>query len=96
VGATIVEREYLPFVTAKQHRTVGPVHYHHLVFFQYSERCGVKVSCKTGRGARGSHSQEDNRFVIQREAQARSPSPSSQRAIKKPRTCAGSVISVFG
>jgi hypothetical protein len=24
VGATIVEREYLPFVTAKQNRTIGP------------------------------------------------------------------------
>jgi hypothetical protein len=37
VGATIVEREYLPFVTAKHHRTIGPVHYHHLVCFQFSE-----------------------------------------------------------
>jgi D-lyxose ketol-isomerase len=64
VGATIVEREYLPFVTAKQHRTVGPVHYHHLVFFQFSERCGVKVLCKTRRDAKGGHSQEDNRFIV--------------------------------
>jgi hypothetical protein len=68
VGATIIERENLPFVIAKQHRTIGPVYYHHLVFFQFSERCGVKVSCKIRRDARGSHSQEDNRFIVQREA----------------------------
>jgi len=68
MGATIVEREYLAFVTAKQYRTIGPVYYHHLVFFQFSERCGVKVSCTIRRDARGSHSQEDNRFIVQREA----------------------------
>jgi hypothetical protein len=68
VGATIVEREYLPFVTAKQHRTIGPVYDHHLVFFQFSEGCGVKISCKIRRDARGSHSPEDNRFIVQREA----------------------------
>jgi hypothetical protein len=63
-GATIVEREYLPFVTAKKHRTIGPVYYHYLVFFQFSERCGVKVPCQTRRDAKGSHSQEDNRFIL--------------------------------
>ena len=64
MGATIVEREYLAFVTAKQYRMIGPVYYHHLVFFQFSERCGVKVPCKTRRDPRRSHSQEDNRFIV--------------------------------
>jgi hypothetical protein len=40
------------------------VHYHHLVFFQFSERCGVKIPGKTRRDAKGGHSQEDNRFIV--------------------------------
>jgi hypothetical protein len=68
VGATIVEREYLTFVPAKQHRTIGSVHCHHLLFFQVGERRGAKESCKIRRNAKGSHSQEDNRFIVQREA----------------------------
>ena len=75
MGATIVEREYLAFVTAKQHRTIGPVYYHHLVFFQFSERGGVKVPCKTRRDAKGSHSQEDNRFIAPKRGLDALPQP---------------------
>jgi hypothetical protein len=63
VGATIVEREYLTFVPAKQHRTIGSVHCYHLLFLQVGERCGAKESCKIRRSAKGSHSQEDNSFI---------------------------------
>jgi hypothetical protein len=72
VGPTIVEREYLTFVPAKQHPTIGSVHCHHLLFVQVGERCGVDGSCKIRRNAKGSHSQEDNRSIVQREAKARS------------------------
>jgi len=68
VGATIVEREYLTLVPAEQHRTIGSVHCHYLLFFQVGERCGAKESCKIRRNAKGSHSEEDNRFIVQREA----------------------------
>jgi hypothetical protein len=71
VGATIVEREYLTFVPAKQHPTIGSVHCHHLLFVQVGERCGADGSCKIRRNAKGSHSQEDNRSIVQREAKAR-------------------------
>jgi hypothetical protein len=62
VGTPIVECEYLPFVPAKQHGTIGSGHRHHLLFFQVGERRGTKESCKIGRNARGSHNQEDNRL----------------------------------
>ena len=64
--ATIVEREYLTFVPAKQHRTIRSVHCHHLLFFQVGERCGAKESSKIRRNAKGGHSQQDNRFIVQR------------------------------
>jgi hypothetical protein len=68
VGTPIVECEYLPFVPAKQHRTVGPAYNHHLLFFQVGERSGAKESFEIHRNARGSHNHENNRFIIKRQA----------------------------
>ena len=58
MGATIVEGEYLTFVPAKQHRTIGAVNCYHLLLFQVGERCGAKEPCKIRLNAKGSHSKK--------------------------------------
>jgi hypothetical protein len=68
VRATIIEREYSTLVPAEQHRTIGSAHCHHPLSFQIGERCGAKESCKIRRNRKGSHCEEDNRFIVQREA----------------------------